>query len=137
MTQTQNANPVLDLRAIVDLEAWQDPRFKDEVQRDPAAAVAKLAKKYGMPVPAGISFRTVSDEDTVYHLVISNNPAGLAPSDDGSEIKGYIQSNTPALGAASQPAAFFSSTTCGWFCNPHICKLGSQGPLCRVSANQG
>lgn len=130
MTMTEQNT--LDLRSIVDLEAWQDPRFKAEVQADPKAAVAKLAAKYGFEVPAEIEFRAVTDQDNVYHLVISNNPAGVSPDDAESELMGYIQAQLPSgsLSAPAQPAAFISSTTCSIFCNPHICKIGSQGPLC-------
>lgn len=136
MAQAQTQEPVLDLRALVDLEAWQDPRFKAEVQSNPNEAIAKLAKKYGVEVPEGMQFRTVTDETNVYHLVISNNPAGVSPDDAESDVMGYVESHTPSRVAAApaQPAAFFSSTTCGWFCNPHICKLGSLGPLCITSA---
>ena len=131
MTQTESTS-TLDLRSIVDLEAWQDPRFKAEVQANPKAAVAKLAAKYGFEVPSEIEFRTVSDADNVYHLVVSNNPAGVSPDDADSEIKGYIQSHMPTgqLASPTQPAAFISSTTCSIFCNPNICALGSMGPKC-------
>lgn len=70
-----------DLRTLVTLEAWQNPRFKAKVKRNPKKAVEELAVKYGFQVPANVRLRVASDTNSIYHLVIADNPVGASPSE--------------------------------------------------------
>ena len=79
----------LSLRDLVDLEAWLDESFRDEVLANPGAAAAKVAEKYGVELPAGVQFSAVSDSETQYNLVLSANPAGDAPAASASEVRAY------------------------------------------------
>jgi hypothetical protein len=107
----------LSLRDIVDLEAWLDPTFKDQLQQDPAPAMQKLGEKYGMEIPAGIDFRVLSDSDKVYHLVLSSDAAGEAPASAESEVSGYMD-----MIAAPTTDVSRRGSTSTLFCNPAICK---------------
>jgi len=107
----------LGVRDIVDLEAFIDPRFRDELQQDPAGAMGKLAEKYGIDIPAGVTCRVLSDTDSEYHLVLSNNPAGDAPATAGSEVSGYMDMIAAPTSTSGQP-----NCTKSLFCNPAISK---------------
>jgi hypothetical protein len=117
----------LSLRDIVDLEAWLDPSFKEEVQSNPAAGVAKVAEKYGIDLPDGVDFRVVSDSDTEYHLVLSTNPAGDAPAAAGSEVSGYISRMIVGPTPTATIAGPKKGSSYTIFCNPSICKVVAGG----------
>ena len=110
-----------DLRTLVDLEAWQDPRFRAEVQRDPKAAVTQLAVRYGITLPEGMEFRTVSDTEKVYNLVISENPVGASADEFGSEVQAYIKSFAASGDRGDVARARASSTGVLGLCNTAIC----------------
>jgi len=65
-----------DLRTMIALAAWADPKFADLVRRDPAKAVAELAKEYDVPVPKGVKFKTVVADPKEFQLFLLANPAG-------------------------------------------------------------
>jgi hypothetical protein len=113
----------LSLRDIVDLEAWLDESFRDEVLKNPAGAVAKVAQKYGIDIPAGVNFAVASDSETQYNLVLSANPAGDAPAVSGSEVSGYMDQIAASSGGTT---GFWGSTTSSWTCNPAICNIGKK-----------
>lgn len=104
----------LSVRDIADLEAFVDPRFREELQQDPASAMGKLAEKYGIDIPSGVNFRVHSDSDSEYNLVLSSNPAGDAPATAGSEVSGYMDMIS-APTSTSGP-----NCTKSLFCNPAI-----------------
>lgn len=117
-----NTNLPFDLRTLVDLEAWQNPRFRNEVQRDPKAAVTRLAAQYGITLPEGMEFRTVSDTAKVYNLVISENPVGASADEFGSEVQAYIKSFAASRDRADRGTSARASTTgVQGFCNTAIC----------------
>lgn len=65
-----------DLRTMVAVAAWSDPKFAALVKKKPAAAVAQLAKEYNIKVPRGVKFKTVKATGKDYHLYLLPNPAG-------------------------------------------------------------
>ena len=113
----------LSLRDIVDLEAWLDESFKAEVLKDPSAAVAKIAQKYGVELPAGVDFRVVSDTDTQYNLVLSTNPAGDMPASEASEVSAY---GMTLMSPGRDPDPVRPGSSYSLFCNPAICKAISR-----------
>ena len=115
MTDTSKTEP--SVRDLADLEAFVDPRFREELEQDPSSAMGKLADKYGIEIPSGVTFRVHSDSDTEYHVVLSNNPAGDAPSMAGSEVSGYMDMVGAPTATSGQP-----NCTKSWFCNPAISK---------------
>lgn len=130
----------LDLRTLVDLEAWQNPRFRAEVQRDPKAAVTKLAARHGITLPEGIEFRAVSDTEKVYHLVISENPVGASPEEFGSEVRAYVESfaragATGIRGKGDLDRAKASSTGLFGLCNTAICSAVNPQLCVRIGSN--
>jgi hypothetical protein len=113
----------LSLRDLVDLEAWLDESFRDEVLANPGAAAAKVAEKYGVELPAGVQFNAVSDSETQYNLVLSANPAGDAPAASASEVRAYGMT----LGApAPDPQEVKRGSSYSLFCNPAICQAISR-----------
>ncbi|MBI2716071.1 MAG: hypothetical protein HYX37_16685 [Rhizobiales bacterium] len=65
-----------DLRTMITVAAWADPKFAELVQRDPAAAVAELAKEYDIKPPRGMKFKTVQADPNEYLFFLPPNPAG-------------------------------------------------------------
>lgn len=65
-----------DLRTMVTVAAWNDPKFAELVRKRPAAAVAQLAKEYNIKVPKRVKFTTVEAKPNDYHLYLLPNPAG-------------------------------------------------------------
>lgn len=120
----------LGLRDIIDLEAWADPAFRDQLVKDTPAVMATLAQKYGIEVPTGVEFRVVADTENVYHLPISVNPAGDAPAAAESEVAGYMD-RIVAGGGLGKP-----SSSSWWGCNPAICSAVNPN-LCSVTSAQG
>ena len=112
MTDTSKSQ--LSVRDIVDLEAFVDPRFRDELQQDPSSAMGRLAQKYNIDMPSGVTFRVLNDSDSEYHLVLSNNPAGDAPATSGSEVSGYMDT----IAAPTSTSGPLCTRTI--FCNPAI-----------------
>ena len=109
----------LSLRDLVDLEAWLDESFRDEVLADPGAAAAKVAEKYGIDLPEGVQFRAVADSETQYNLVLSANPAGEAPAATASEVRAY---GMDLMGLPPDPDPVKRGSSYSLFCNPAICK---------------
>ena len=130
-----NATLPFDLRTLVDLEAWQNPRFKDELMRDANAAVAGLATRYGFDISGAMEFRAVADSDSVYHLVVSTNPVGASPADAGSEVQAYMsqfQGVGSLVGGPAVQAGKASSTGVLGLCNTHICSVTTT--KCQISS---
>jgi hypothetical protein len=121
------AKTPLSLRDVVDLEAWLDESFRDDLMQNPGGAVARVAEKYGIEVPAGMNFSVVSDTETQYNLILSVNPAGEAPAASASEVRAYgMDLGLPSGGGDPEPARRGSSYTL--FCNPAICAVASRYP---------
>jgi hypothetical protein len=99
-----------DLRALVMLEAWQNPTFKKEVMRHPNDAVKKLGQKYGVAVPADANFSVIVEQPGDFHLILKENPLGLSPA----EFKRWLRSKDAKEAEAKSGGAVCSKTAeCG------------------------
>ena len=79
MVQPQSGFP-FDLRALVALEAWTNPRIKTQLKENPKAAVAEIAKKHGFNLP-DVNFKVVFEEPGNHTFVIPENPVGISPAE--------------------------------------------------------
>ena len=109
------SDPMLDLRDVVGIEAWVNPEWKEELQRDPKSAMKALAEKYNLDIPDDVEFVVHEDAERQYHLVLTPSPAGYAPAETASEVQGFLSS----LSSTGPTEA--KGSTAGWTCNPAIC----------------
>lgn len=109
----ETADPMLDLRDVVGIEAWVNPQWKEELKQDPNSAMRALKEKYSLDIPDDVNFTVHEDTEKSYNLVLTPGPAGSAPVEGASEVQGFLSTlNAPTEARGS---------TSGWFCNPAIC----------------
>jgi hypothetical protein len=70
----------MDLRALVTIEAWHNPRFEAAFEKDPRKAVEKLAARHGLDPSAAARFLSVEEGQGAPPLGIAPNPVGVAPA---------------------------------------------------------
>jgi hypothetical protein len=94
-----------DPRAELVAKAVKDPKFREELKKNPAAAIEKAV---GVKLPAGLSIKVVEDSSSVVHLVLppqgSGKPlserelsavaGGTAPGDESMATAKMCQNNT-------------------------------------------
>lgn len=126
----ETTDPMLDLRDVVGIEAWVNPQWKEELQRDPKSAMKALSQKYNLEIPDDVEFQVHEDSETRYNLVLTDSPAGFAPAESASEVQGFLADFSSGPGEAK-------GSTSGWFCNPTICSATSTRCFshCLKSAN--
>jgi len=73
-----------DLRTIVALKSWEDPKFAAELKDNPKGAVEGLAKSLGLDV-SDVNFKVVDESSDEYLLVVPDNPMGASPADMRSQ----------------------------------------------------
>ncbi|MGD1239268.1 hypothetical protein [Mycobacterium seoulense] len=78
---------VADLRTLVALEAWANPRIRTKLKDDPSGAVAEIANRHSLDLP-DVNFKVVFDGPDDYTLVIPENPVGKSPAEVRAERSG-------------------------------------------------
>ncbi len=70
----------VDLRTLVALKTWEDPKFAEELRSDAKSAVQRLAKEFKLDV-SGVDFKVTDERSGEYVLVIPANPMGASPAE--------------------------------------------------------
>lgn len=55
-------------------KSWAEPDFKEELQKDPKAAVKKA---FNVDIPDHVNIKVVEETEDTYYLVLPQNPATL------------------------------------------------------------
>jgi hypothetical protein len=67
-----------DPRAELVAKAVKDPKFREELKRNPAAVIEKSA---GVKLPAGLTVKVLEDTAGVVHLVLPPDAGALSEAD--------------------------------------------------------
>ena len=70
----------VDLRTIVALKSWEDPKFASDLKKNPKKAVKRLAKTLGLDI-GNAKLKIVDEDAEEYTLVIPENPMGASPAE--------------------------------------------------------
>jgi hypothetical protein len=74
-----------DPRAAIVAKAVKDPKFREELKKDPAAAIEKAI---GVKLPAGMTVKVVEDTAAVVHLVLPPSARPLSEKELGKVAGG-------------------------------------------------
>ncbi len=107
MPPGDQAPPVRDLRTLVVLEAWANPRIRTELQENPRGTVAEIAKKHRVELP-DVNLKVVFEEPGDYTLVIPENPVGKSPA----EVRA-TRSSSPGVPEKTLNPVCTYTTPCG------------------------
>jgi hypothetical protein len=80
-----------DPRAEIVAKALKDPKFREELKKNPAAAIEKAV---GVKLPAGVTVRIVEDSASVVHLVLPPSGRPLSEKELGKVAGGLGEGGT-------------------------------------------
>jgi len=71
----------VELRALVIIEAWHNPRFLAELEKNPRQAVEKLAAREGLDPAAAAGLEIAGENGRLSPLFLPPNPVGASPAE--------------------------------------------------------
>jgi hypothetical protein len=96
-----------DPRADIVAKAVKDPKFREELKKDPASAIEKAT---GVKVPAGLTVKIVEDSASVVHLVLPPDPKSLSEADLKKVAGGNLGDDLRGQTANTSPACFSNTS---------------------------
>jgi hypothetical protein len=98
------------LEARVIAKSWRDPRYLEEVKRDPGRM---LSRELHTEIPSGLRIRVVEEQSDLIYLVIPVNPNRLSDkrvsNDELMAVASGIRFDTPCDTVASWMPVWFQS----------------------------
>jgi hypothetical protein len=88
-----------DPRVEITAKAVKDPKFREELKKDPASAIEKAL---GIKLPAGLTVKVVEDSASTVHLVLPHFEGSLSEKElgkvsGGAASTGYCNNTAPSI----------------------------------------